>query len=71
MSGYADDVEAVLSDALALLSEIIDGDQLYDPSTDEEQESRDYLLSRHYEVRAEAARIGAIPADPLPTDMRE
>lgn len=71
MDKYTDELQGVLSDALGLLSEIIDGDQLFDPGTEEEQESRDFLLARHYEVRAEAVRIGFMPADPVPVDSGE
>lgn len=53
---YANPVKA-LAEAVALLQEIVDGDKLFDPGTDDEHESRENLLADYNAVLRRAKHI--------------
>lgn len=61
----ATDADKLVRNLLAVLDQVIGGDQLYDPSTPEEEEARAELLADYATLRGQVA---ATFAHPLGTD---
>lgn len=52
-----DKTRELMRELVATLETVIDGDQLYDPGNDEEQESRDTLLTDWEALKAKVRRV--------------